>query len=293
MKQLLILLFLLCSIGVSAQDVIVKKDGTTILSKVLEVGQSVIKYKKHENPDGPTYTISKSELQAINYQNGAKDTFSEPVREENRYLPNNQNDGTQQYNDNALLMIDANKHSKKHIYWNIKAGLSFDTYNGSSEDLSFTPGYDVSFGAIFPLKNNNFIFGIDASLFSYGTHIKKSDENITNIAIGITPYFGYKYLVSENFSLRPYIGPYISIVPGKKGIDNLKADVYYRIDNKVSYGINMGVEAFLSRNFYIDLHCRKDIKANCREKILDQNTSSQRRDDLTALKIVLGLGYQF
>ena len=59
MKQLLILLFLLCSICVSAQDVIVKKDGTTILSKVLEVGQSEIRYKKHENPDGPTYTISK------------------------------------------------------------------------------------------------------------------------------------------------------------------------------------------------------------------------------------------
>lgn len=107
MKQLLILLFLLCSICVSAQDVIVMKDGTTILSKVLEVGQSEIKYKKHENLDGPTYTISKSELQAINYQNGAKDTFSASVREENRYLPNNQNDGEQTMNDKALLQLDA------------------------------------------------------------------------------------------------------------------------------------------------------------------------------------------
>lgn len=290
MKQILFLLFLLCSISVSAQDVIVKKDGTTILSKVLEVGQSEIRYKKHENLDGPTYTISKSELQAINYQNGAKDTFSEPVREDNRYLPNNQNDGTQQYNDNALLMIDANKHSKKHIYWNIKAGLSFDTYNGSSEDLSLTPGYDVSFGTVFPLKTNNFVLGIDASLFSYGTHIKKTDENLTNIAIGITPYIGYEYLVSEKLSLRPYIGPYVSIVPGDRSID--KASIFYKIDNEVTYGINLGVEAFLSKNFFIDLHCRKDVKANCREKI-DQNDGSQRREELTALKIVFGLGYQF
>ena len=107
MKHLLILLFVLCTGTVSAQDVIVKKDGSTILSKVLEVGQSEIKYKKFDNLDGPTYTIKKSELQSINYQNGAKDTFSTPVREENRYLPNNQNDGAQKYDDRALLALDA------------------------------------------------------------------------------------------------------------------------------------------------------------------------------------------
>lgn len=108
MKQLLVFLLLLCSASVSAQDVIVKKDGSTILSKVLEVGQDVVKYKNFSNLDGPTYTISKSELQSINYQNGAKDTFSAPVREENRYLPNNQNDGMQMYNDRALLELDYN-----------------------------------------------------------------------------------------------------------------------------------------------------------------------------------------
>lgn len=106
MKQLLFLFFILCSATVFAQDVIVKKDGSTILSKVLEVNQNEVKYKNYNNLNGPTYTISKSELQAINYQNGAKDTFSAPVREENRYLPNNQNDGTQKINDNTLIAMD-------------------------------------------------------------------------------------------------------------------------------------------------------------------------------------------
>ena len=106
MKQLLVFMFLLCTMSVSAQDVIVKKDGSRILSKVLEVGQEIIKYKKFDNLEGPTYTIQKSELQAINYQNGAKDTFSTPMSEENRYLPNNQNDGDQRMNDRALLHLD-------------------------------------------------------------------------------------------------------------------------------------------------------------------------------------------
>ena len=121
MKQLLVFLLLLCAASVSAQDVIVKKDGSTILSKVLEVGQEEIKYKKYDNLEGPTYTIQKSELQAINYQNGAKDTFSAPIRDENRYLPNNQNDGTQQYNDRALLGMDYNMNKKykrtRNIAW--------------------------------------------------------------------------------------------------------------------------------------------------------------------------------
>lgn len=66
----------MCSVSIQAQDVIVKKDGSTILSKVLEVNTSDIKYKKFSNQNGPTYTINKSEILAINYENGDKDEFS-------------------------------------------------------------------------------------------------------------------------------------------------------------------------------------------------------------------------
>ena len=129
MKQLFVLFFILCSATAFAQDVIVKKDGSTIISKVLEVGKDQIKYKKYDNLNGPTYTIEKSELQAINYQNGAKDTFSSPVREENRYLPSNQNDGVQQYNDRALLLMDTEmnsylKKARTYQYVGIIGGLA-------------------------------------------------------------------------------------------------------------------------------------------------------------------------
>lgn len=59
-----------------AQDVIVKKDGSTILCKVEEILSTEIKYKKWSNLEGPTYTIGCSELTSINYQNGEKDDFS-------------------------------------------------------------------------------------------------------------------------------------------------------------------------------------------------------------------------
>ena len=76
MKKIFVLLSFV-SLNVSAQDVIVKKDGSTILSKVLEVNQNDIKYKKYSNQNGPTYTISKAELMSINYEGGDKDVFTD------------------------------------------------------------------------------------------------------------------------------------------------------------------------------------------------------------------------
>lgn len=71
-----LLLMSLFAASVYAQDVIVKKDGSTILSKVVEIGSGEVKYKKFSNQDGPMYTILKTEIQAINYENGEKESFS-------------------------------------------------------------------------------------------------------------------------------------------------------------------------------------------------------------------------
>lgn len=76
MKKLLFVILSMCSVNIHAQDVIVKKDGSTILSKVLEVNTADIKYKKFSNQNGPTYTISKAEVMTINYENGDKDDFA-------------------------------------------------------------------------------------------------------------------------------------------------------------------------------------------------------------------------
>lgn len=73
---LAILLLGLTATAVS-QDVIVKTDNTTILSKVLEINGSEIKYKKWSNQEGPTYSISRSEVLSINYQNGDVDRFND------------------------------------------------------------------------------------------------------------------------------------------------------------------------------------------------------------------------
>lgn len=93
-----------------AQDVIVKKDGTTIQTKVIKVGKSEVEYKRFDNQSGPTYTISTTELQCINYENGTKDTFVSP-----NYDPTiaTNETATQYSNDKELIAIYNNLNKKE------------------------------------------------------------------------------------------------------------------------------------------------------------------------------------
>lgn len=76
MKKLVFgLILVLSACCVKAQDVIVKKDNSTILSKVTKVSQTEIEYKKWSNLDGPIYIVPISEVLRINYENGEYDEF--------------------------------------------------------------------------------------------------------------------------------------------------------------------------------------------------------------------------
>lgn len=97
---------LLCSISAYAQDVIVKKNGSTVLCRIVEVNSSEVIYKKWTNLKGANYVMERSDVSAINYENGKKDLLS--TLDTNQYAPSNQNTGQQQMNDNALLRMDYN-----------------------------------------------------------------------------------------------------------------------------------------------------------------------------------------
>lgn len=84
MKNLIALLLLtILAFSTSAQDNIVLKNGEEIKAKVQEIGLSEIKYKKSDNPNGPLYTTSKSEVLMIKYENGSKDVFGSAAGTDN------------------------------------------------------------------------------------------------------------------------------------------------------------------------------------------------------------------
>ncbi len=78
-KQLILAAALLCAASAAeAQDLIVKRNAQAeeIPAKVIEVGKDQIRYRKFSNPEGPIYTISRSEVFFIRYENGEKEVIT-------------------------------------------------------------------------------------------------------------------------------------------------------------------------------------------------------------------------
>jgi hypothetical protein len=77
MKQrFFILLAMLAAYPLLSQDIIYTTGGNKYKAKVLENNSSDIKYKDFDNPEGPTYVISKREVVLIDYQNGTTEVIN-------------------------------------------------------------------------------------------------------------------------------------------------------------------------------------------------------------------------
>ena len=88
-----------------AQDVIIKKDGSTLVCRVIEVTNTEVTYKKWSDLKGSNYIINQKDLMAINYENGTKKTFDEnTISVETAPFPTV---STKPMTDDELLKLDA------------------------------------------------------------------------------------------------------------------------------------------------------------------------------------------
>jgi hypothetical protein len=92
LQYTILLFFTLIYSKINAQDVITKRNGEDVYSKVLEITQTEIKYKKFENENGPTYTILIKDVLKIHYENGTNDIFNEWIETSNGDLKKTDND---------------------------------------------------------------------------------------------------------------------------------------------------------------------------------------------------------
>lgn len=83
-KNLLILLISLCAISAKAQDKIYLKSGKNVEAKILEVNVEDVKYKMFSYLDGPTFTVLKTDIQIVIYQNGESQIFEEKKTSKDR-----------------------------------------------------------------------------------------------------------------------------------------------------------------------------------------------------------------
>ena len=127
-----------------AQDVILLKNGNSVQAIVLEIDETTVRYKKFNNPDGPTYIAKKESIREITYKNGTKENFDNKPQE---HLP--------EKTQNSVWITKAKE--TKFGFWIDPLGCA---QFGPMVGVSYRVGsnYDIKghvrlYSSVFPLAN--------------------------------------------------------------------------------------------------------------------------------------------
>lgn len=103
---LLCLLFAVCSLSCNAQDVIVKKDGSTVVCRIVERTATEAVYQKWNASNNYNYVMNLSDIKVINYQDGRRWT-TEGITYNNSLTPqSNDYNASTQMNKAQLYALD-------------------------------------------------------------------------------------------------------------------------------------------------------------------------------------------
>ena len=118
MKKIILHLVVLIGFCISAiaQDVITLKSGTDINAFVQDISDIEVKYKRFDNPNGPNYSLKKSEILMIRYENGIKDIFSEAViLGEKKDISTLESLNVKSFENVEIINIQENAQSRKDV----------------------------------------------------------------------------------------------------------------------------------------------------------------------------------
>lgn len=172
---------ILYSSVLKAQDTLYMKSGQKVASKILEISPAEIKYKKADNPDGPTFITNSSDINIIKYQNGTTDTIraQQPVVVKTTVtplVPKVIDPHPPIYRSGPVYKYDG-RHIKAHDAQDIMLKLNDPQLNQyvKTARLSKTIGMITGFLAI-----PTFAFGVGYSFFALVTN----DGSATDLSYG-------------------------------------------------------------------------------------------------------------
>jgi len=223
MKVFILLLVLSCICF--AQDTIYKTDGTEIKSKVVEITNDLIKYKKFSNLDGPSYTVFKAEVFMIVYQNGEREVFKKnepPVKVEEpkqEYVAPIQTPAPESpvYKVNPTAQAE----SKRSIFYiPVKFGVHSYTEKAFSEIYGACYVIGTGIGVWFPNHlagelDVDFIYNKSTKVQISG-NIRDAKADLTSIPVSLTTYF---WLEIPESIISPYIGGGVTFISMKETVE--------------------------------------------------------------------------
>jgi len=245
---LFLLVFFLISIHIQAQDKIFKKNKEVILCKVIEVDGNYIKYSQPEYDEDATFSINKSKVSKIVYEDGSVMDFEEQKKRGNEAVDH--------YSTNSLK-------GKKNA---IKMGF-FAPMTGN---LTF--GYERSLGPQKSVEATLGIIGVGGSFNPANIFTgfnPNSQAHDWNNAVGFFVALGYKMMRDPQIYNYPhllkgsYLRPEVSLTyftaDDKIYYDNPQPgqDIYYisTADHLVyTFTMNIGKQWVFQDVFLFDWH---------------------------------------
>ncbi len=145
----LLLIALFISNTIYSQDILIKKSGEEIKTKVIEITNDVIKYKEFDFLDGPLRNMAISDVFMIIYANGKREHFSEikpvPTSEVVSEIPSKYTIDDQTNNTKGNFQKWILKNNPKQAYFSLATGYG-NSYGGLGLRLQYVTGGKVRLG---------------------------------------------------------------------------------------------------------------------------------------------------
>lgn len=260
-----------------AQDIVILKDGTSVDAKVIEVDDNSVRYKKFNNPDGPTYTAKKETISEIRYKNGSKEIFNQAKATSPDKNPNSvwwtkaretklgfwmDPLGFAQWGPmiGVVIRMGTNFDIKAHVrYYNEDFPLS-DEFHNYYYDQGF--GIGLEFSKLFATTHGNwhagFLFEIATmkAYESYGLDFNFQDKYSRN-----TDSYGYSnYDYYYNYIYRKLDLPLTQYTFALTGGYTLRFNNRFFIDFSLQSGIALQMVEDIEPLFYTDASLKLGIE---------------------------------
>ncbi|MGK7389995.1 MAG: hypothetical protein ACNS60_06580 [Candidatus Cyclobacteriaceae bacterium M2_1C_046] len=239
-----IFILIISAIPALAQDLIVKKGGEIVQSRVIEVGIDEITYKRYDNLSGPIYKILKSSVYSIRYENGIVEMFDdEQPSGDDEYSERNK-EIIARVDDPVYLNLS--EEDKPNFFRDAELLISLGIGTGRvvhSREVHQPNIQTVSFPeTVLKIElagKDNFSFGIMSGFNSV------MEENMASHRYGYINYF-ISAITTYHIDTDSKLFPYISLGAGISGWNALQSEefIYPGPNNRMISFYSTGIIGF-------------------------------------------------
>jgi len=192
-----------------AQDKIYLKSGENIEAKILEINLDEIKYKKFSYLEGPTFTILKSDIQMLIFENGETEMFNDTNNKSKESRFSVRNDGL--FNKHrvnieiiGIASLGPSSFSYEKLNETGKMGLEipFNIHYDSDGVAGYTSGVNLKFYT--SGEGEWFFIGPSMALGFFEYYFYDYDYYIEETTFAIVPglKLGVQYQITDVFGLN-------------------------------------------------------------------------------------------